>query len=45
MAIQNAVAALLSGQAEYVLTVYANNGRSVRDPYGGGEGAFGTPPA
>lgn len=40
MAIQNAIAALLSGQAEYVLVVYANNGRSVRDPYGGGEGGL-----
>jgi acetyl-CoA acetyltransferase len=40
IAIQNAVAALLSGQADYVLTVYANNGRSVRDTYGGGEGGL-----
>lgn len=39
-AIMNAASALLSGQAEYVLVLYANNGRSVRDPYGGGEGGL-----
>ncbi len=40
VAIQNGVAGLLSGQAKYVALVYGNNGRSVRDYYGGGAGLW-----
>ncbi|TVR07634.1 MAG: thiolase family protein [Salinarimonadaceae bacterium] len=40
VAIQNGVAALLTGQAKYVALVYGNNGRSVRDLYGGGGGLW-----
>lgn len=40
VAIQNGVNALLTGQAKYVALVYGNNGRSVRDYYGGGAGLW-----
>ncbi len=40
VAVQTAVSALLAGQCTSVALVYGNNGRSVRDLYGGGEGLW-----
>ncbi|OUN00010.1 MAG: lipid-transfer protein [Paenibacillaceae bacterium ZCTH02-B3] len=37
LSVMLAAAALLTGQASYVGLVYGNNGRSVRDYYGGGD--------